>query len=303
VSRAAWIERALRATLHVTGTVAPPLGGRLAVRVFGTPVPRPPSSGARAFLARAERRDVRWRGGTVATYAVGGGPAGLLVHGWSSHGASLRAFAGALADAGFRAVAMDLPAHGGSTGNWSTIVLCAEAIGAVAAEIGPLHGAVCHSFGGSALLLAVARGHLPRPPRLVTLGVPVDVDRIVRSFCRRMGVPAGAARRMRARMDAIFGAPFTEFRAQDVAAEFGDGLLVVHDAGDRDVPVAESAVLAGEAGLRLVTEGLGHNRVLRDQGVVTRCVGFFGPSSYSTPKGYPAASQASIPPSRFTRSV
>lgn len=287
MSRAAWIERALRTSLRVTGTVAPPLGGRLAVRVFGTPVPRPPSSGARAFLERSERRDVRWSGGTVATYAVGDGPAVLLVHGWSSHGASLRAFAGALAAAGLRAVTMDLPAHAASTGNWSNIVHCAEAIGAVAAECGPLHGAVCHSFGGSALLLAVERGHLPRPPRLVTLGVPVDVDRIVRSFCRRMGVPGRAARHMRSRMDAIFGEPFTEFRAQDVAARFGDGLLVVHDAGDRDVPVAESAVLAGKAGRRLVTEGLGHNRVLRDPGVVGEIVAFFAGNPHRSDGGPP----------------
>lgn len=272
MNRAAWIEGLLRTSLRVTGSVAPPLGGRLAVRVFGTPVPRPLSSGAKAFLGRSERRDVRWSGGTVATYALGEGPTVLLVHGWSSHGASLRAFAGALADAGFRAVAMDLPAHAASTGNWSNIVLCAEAIGAVAAAYGPLRGAVCHSFGGSALLLAVERGHLPRPSRLVTLGVPVDVDRIVRSFCRRMGVPDRAARHMRSRMDAIFGEPFTEFRAQDVAARFGDGLLVVHDVGDRDVTVAESAVLAGTIGRRLVTEGLGHNRVLRDPGVVDAMV-------------------------------
>lgn len=276
MSRAVRIERLLRTALRVTGTVAPPLGGRLAVRIFGSPVPRPLSSGARAFLERADRRDVPWSGGTVATYAVGQGPVVLLVHGWSSHGASLRAFAGALADAGFRAVTMDLPAHAGSSGNWSNIVLCAEAIGAVAAACGPLHGAVCHSFGGSALLLAVERGHLERPPRLATLGVPVDVDRIVRSFCRRMGVPDGAARHMRARMDAIFGGPFTGFRAQDVAAGFGEGLLVVHDTEDTDVPVEESVVLAGEKGRRLVTEGLGHNRVLRDLGVVGEVVGFWG---------------------------
>lgn len=268
MSRAALIETLLRTSMRVSGTVAPSLGARLAVRVFGSPVPQPMSSGARAFLYGADRRDVPWSGGKVATYAVGEGPAVLLVHGWSAHAASLRAFATALAARGCRAVAVDLPAHGASSGSWSNIVACGEALGAVAAAVGPVHGAVGHSFGAPSLLLGMERGWLPPPPRLATIGAPVDMDKIVRDFCGRMGVPPRAEAHMRRRMDAVFGGPFTEFAVAAVAARLGDGLLVAHDTEDQDVPVAEAHELAGDLGRLLITTGLGHNRVLRDPGVV-----------------------------------
>lgn len=273
------IECGLRAVLRTTGLLMPPLGGRLAVRVFGSPVRRRWSAGARTFLQSAARRDVDWGGGRVVTHAVGGGPSILLAHGWSAHGASLRAFAHAIAERGFRAVVVDLPGHGASPGRYTNIVRCAEVLGAVAADDGDVVGAAGHSFGGTALLLALDQGRLPGLRRLATIGTPVDMDKVIRDFCRRLAVPARAERAMRRRIDTLFGAPFTDFDFSAVAPRAGVDHLVCHDRTDEAVPFSEALRLVGERGVLHETDGLGHNRVLRDAGVVGRVCGFVGEGS------------------------
>jgi len=264
----ATVERVLSTGLAAAGAVSPRLGGKLALRLFCTPIARPYSGGARTFMAEATRRDVSWGGGTVATYELGDGPAVLLVHGWSSHGASMRGFAHGLVERGLKAVSLDLPAHANSTGKTANMILAAEALTAVIAQAGPFPYAVCHSFGAPSMLLALSRGAGPAPERLVTVGAPHDIDKVFTDYAARFHVPPKAERNMRARIDDYFGGPFLDFDIAAQAWTFGDRLMVVHDRNDTDVPYAEGVRMAGEHGRLLATEGLGHNRVLRSPAVI-----------------------------------
>lgn len=106
----------------------------------------------------------------VATLTAGDGPAVLLVHGWTGFKESWGPLVPALAGAGLRAVAVDLPGCGGSPrrrrGRHDPEGLAAELARAVAA-----HGAVgvvAHSFGAQVAVLAALRAHVP-PPRLALL--------------------------------------------------------------------------------------------------------------------------------------
>ena len=262
------LERSLTAALAVVGAVSPRLAGRLALRLFCTPVPATPSRAARSFMAAAERVEVPWSRGVVAAYVLGEGPSVLLIHGWSAHGASMRGFARSLAARGIRAVCIDLPAHGRSTGRTTNMLESGDAIGEVLTRLGPFRGAVCHSFGAPSLLLGLSRKAGPAPDRLVTVGAPNDIDKVFSDYARRFRLSPAAESNMRARIDRLFGGPFLIF---DVAAQawgFGEDLLVVHDIEDPDVPYAEGVRMAGDRGRLLTTEGLGHNRVLRDPEVI-----------------------------------
>jgi pimeloyl-ACP methyl ester carboxylesterase len=65
---------------------------------------------------------------TIAAWEWGAGPTILLVHGWEGSHADLDGFVAPLIAAGLRAIAMDLPAHGASTGTLAPIPLLAKAI-------------------------------------------------------------------------------------------------------------------------------------------------------------------------------
>ena len=62
------------------------------------------------------------------------------------------------ADAGYRLVAFDAPAHGRSSGSHIDLMEYVDALMAISAKIGPLYGIVAHSFGATATLLALEKG-------------------------------------------------------------------------------------------------------------------------------------------------
>ncbi len=100
-------------------------------------------------------------------------PAVLLLHGWGATAASFDGLAAALAAAGFRAVALDLPGHGGSQippAGWQ-LQDFARVVAGFAAKAGltpDLAAVIGHSFGGRVAIKAVAGGLL-KPRRLVLL--------------------------------------------------------------------------------------------------------------------------------------
>lgn len=104
------------------------------------------------------RHTVDSRLGPVAHWTAGSGPAVLLVHGWEGTHADLDGFVEPLLARGARVAALDLPAHGESSGTTALLTDCAEAIVALGAAIGPLAGAIAHSAGCPSLALALKAG-------------------------------------------------------------------------------------------------------------------------------------------------
>jgi hypothetical protein len=282
VNKAELLETVFRIGLKTTGALLPPLGGKLALDLFCSPFSRPLSSGARKFLTTTERHDVHWGDGTVVTFEIGSGPAVLMAHGWAAHGASMRAFVPTLVDCGYRVVLVDLPAHGESSDRRTNLIRASRSIGAVLRERGPFLGAIAHSFGAPALLLTLEREDVPPLDRLVTVGSPSNMSWVVSSFCQRFEVPTRAEANMRSRVDAIFQTSFADHDPSATAAHFGDRLLVVHDRRDPDVDLAQGRVMAGAKGILLETDGLGHNRVLRDPEVIKIVAGFLAGESVPT---------------------
>jgi pimeloyl-ACP methyl ester carboxylesterase len=265
----------MRAGLAALGAVSPALAGDLAARMFFRTPPRRDGRGVeRAVFGRGTRRDVSFRDHTLATWSWGDGPAVLLVHGWGGRAGQLARFVDPLVAAGFRVVAFDAPGHGRSTGSSTSLTEVSAAIEAVAAAAGPLHAVVGHSMGGAAALLSMSRG-LPAA-RAVLVGPPSDAavwfERFSDTFALRPAVAVAARRAAEARA----GASLTSLDAERVAVAVSAPVLVIHDRDDREVALADGARLAAAlpAGELLVTEGLGHRRILATADVVAAAVHF-----------------------------
>ncbi len=259
--------------------VAPGTAARILDLLLMTPRRRRPPQRELDWLAAAERTTLPLAGGRLALWSWGQGRPVLLVHGWSGRGSQLGAFAAPLVAAGYRAVAVDLPGHGASTGRRSSLPAMAEAIEAVMEHLGIVDGVIAHSAGAAATALALAGG--TRHPRIVFVAPPSDLAWFTRRLMRALGLPARLYRRTRRRVEGRIGARWSELRMRVVAPEMTQPLLVIHDRGDREVPWEHgAAVAAAWPGAELVTtEGLGHQRILRDDGVIGRALGFlFGAS-------------------------
>ena len=109
--------------------------------------------------------------GTVAAWRVGSGPAVLLVHGWRDSARLWDPLMSELRTRERSFVALDLPGHGFSEGERCQAAEVPDAVGAVAAALGPVDAAVAHSFASRGTALAVAEG--TSVERLVLIAPPL----------------------------------------------------------------------------------------------------------------------------------
>jgi pimeloyl-ACP methyl ester carboxylesterase len=93
---------------------------------------------------------------------------------------------------------------------------------------------------------------------------PGFIDR----FAGAIGLPAVAQQRMVANLESRLGHRFSDFIIADLVRRLRTPAIVIHDRDDEDIPLAEGAAIAAAwPGARfIVTEGLGHQAIMRDAG-------------------------------------
>ncbi|HEX6373661.1 MAG TPA: alpha/beta fold hydrolase [Longimicrobium sp.] len=268
--------RALRTWFRVAAAVAPRAAERHAASLFLTP-PRPKPNGVVLEDAEAGRYALEVREGElrVAAWSWGRGPAVLLAHGWGGAAADMAPLAERLVAAGYRAVLFDFPAHGRSAGRRTNMVEWLRVVRAVAAAVGPVHAVAGHSFGAATVALALAehgmdvRGAVLLAP---VIGPALFVDR----FTGTIGLPAERAEGMMRHIAETLGREPRSLDARWAVTHLHVPALLVHDPADREVPWSHAESIADAwPGSRLVAaEGLGHNRLLRDERILATVTDF-----------------------------
>jgi len=276
--RLPWGLFAVRTFFGALGAIAPKLAGRLATRMFLKPRRHHTPRRETRWLKQSQRRDFDVEEHTIATYWWGSGPVVMLVHGWEGRGSQLGAFVAPLVEAGFQAVAVDLPAHGGSSGEETDGFTCGRVVAALCKEIGGIYGTVTHSFGGTAVILAMSDGL--EVERTVLISPGIKGDTFFTGFAKIVGLPDRATDELRRIILERFGhenwSVFTTERQGEVLGKQAGATLVVHDIGDREVAYTDSIELTHwTKGARLLsTRGVGHRRILRDKLVVQNIISF-----------------------------
>ncbi len=262
----------MRLANRVIGELAPTLTARIARRMLMTPHVAAPRPWEREAVARAER--ITFRFGLSGLRWGDHGPVVLAMHGWSGRATQFAAFVEPLVASGRQVIALDAPAHGNSPGRESNVFGFTEAILEAAAEIKGLESAIGHSMGGAAALYA---RHLGLPvERVVTIGAPASLQRVLSRFADWLSLPAEAKARFIDVVDRHVGVRADTLDVARIGAQLGVDALIVHDRDDREVPYTEAEALIGAwpAANLFATQGLGHSRILSDPNVVREAVGF-----------------------------
>ena len=269
-----------RVHLGVASVFAPTRAVEAASRLFATPPRFAHTPRERELLATGHRFDVIAPDARLAAWRFGDPerPAIVVSHGWGGRGAQFRAFVPALLEAGYQVIVFDHAGHGLSDGDESSLVHFMRDVGAVVARV-ETHGTkvvgmIGHSLGAAAIgaWLNTSR----RDMRAVLVAPPTSVKRYSGRFARRLGLPESVRAQMQQRFERRLGHRWDEFELPHSVANAKAKALVVHDAGDREIPVASGLALARAwAGARFLrTEGLGHRAILRDPQVVTDAIDF-----------------------------
>lgn len=256
-----WGTRAVIArSLHA---IAPQLAANMVARWF-----LEPEDLGVARTSTGEPFAVRVGGVELAGRSWGRGPVIALVHGWNGRADQLALVGAAIAERGHRAIAIDLPGHGDSPGSELTIPLIAQSVAAVGDLVGPIKAVVAHSLGAVGATLAFAEGL--DVERAAFIAPPDDPVRWIGAITRALGLPRETVVQVVEAVEHRVGVTLAEIEPMALAPSMTADLLVVHDRDDREVPFAAASAYTGawpDASL-LVTRGLGHTRILRDDRVI-----------------------------------
>ena len=284
--------RAIRAGIHALEAGSPALAARVGEQIMFSTTRRPPRPEEKALLAQGERLTVRGALGNLTVWRFGRGPVIVLVHGWNGRAGQLGGLVEPLVSSGYSVVMFDAPGHGESEGSHSSLPDFADAFDAVLDAVIPIfgraHAVIAHPMGGAAVTYAVSRyqrrhetllergiREIGQPvERFVFIAPPIDVRDFVRGFSHLVGLRPDTEEALNQRLNKRFDVPMADLYGPDLAKDMNAPLLVLHDADDREVPLRCGQLLAEawpHATLE-VTHGLGHNRILRDPGVLRRVV-------------------------------
>lgn len=279
-----WRVRGARLTFQVLGKAAPRLASWWAERLFLSARRFPRPAWEQEILAGAEVLAIESPWGALPAWSWGAGPTVLLVHGWEGRGSQLGRLVGPLVARGLRVVTFDAPGHGDGPRVPTSIVDLSRAIRHVARHLGPLHGLVAHSVGGAATTLALAEEALAE--RLVFLAPPHSALRYTQGFAQLFGMDEPVREGLVRRLQARYGLTLEDLDTLRIAPRMTAPLFIAHDEDDHEVPVAAGRALGAVwPGARLrVTRGLGHRRILREQGVIDEVVHFVAEGSEATPR-------------------
>lgn len=200
----------------------------------------------------------------------------LLVHGWAGRATQFRKFIPSFQKAGFRVIGFDGPAHGKSEGTRTSIMEFEQVFIRMVEQLGTPAGIVTHSFGGAAILYAAMNGLVV--PRLVNIASPSLEDEILKTYLRAINGSWVSAERFKQYVIRRTGKSFEQFTGLYAIQRLPRpiDLLVIQDEDDEEVLMvqAETLIKAYPRARLFTTRGLGHNRVLKDEAVITATVDF-----------------------------
>ena len=267
---------ARKASFRALDLLAPRLAGRQVRDLWFT---LPPAVAAAPLPPGGTPFRVTSRGITVRGHSWGEGPVVYLVHGWGGRGTQFVSFVEPLVAAGHTVVMYDAPSHGGSDpgphGRRTHGVEAAQALDEVSKKFGPARAVIAHSMGAIVTNLAINQGWLGAE-RLVLISPMANAVELFDGLQEAVGFGARTRRAFeRATLD-FTGLPVEDFdTARQASLHEPIETLAITDRQDPQASYSSVVRLVAQLGAPLVTtDGLGHNRILRDETVVREAVEF-----------------------------
>ena len=198
----------------------------------------------------------------------------LLVHGWSGRGTQLFKIADELLKAGYSTISFDAPAHGKSPGKTTIMVDFIATILEIEKQFGPFEAAIGHSLGGMCVLNSIKKGL--KVNHAVVIGSGDIVEDIMDDFVAKLELKPAVSTLLRLYFEKKYGEKMNSYSAFLAAKETAIPVLVIHDNHDPEVPVKAGIHIHKylKNGELLLTDGLGHRKILGNPKVIEKTVQF-----------------------------
>ena len=194
----------------------------------------------------------------------------LLVHGWSGRGTQLVKIADELLKMGYMTISFDAPAHGKSKGNSSIMIEFIASILEIEKQYGPFEFAIGHSLGGMSVLNAIKQNLQVK--KAVIIGSGDIIQDIIDDFICKLQLKPEYGIKLRDHFEAKFSGKMDDYSAYKAAEKTEVPVLIIHDKDDDDVSVKAAYNIQKylKQSEIMITEGLGHRKILGDETVIQK---------------------------------
>lgn len=194
----------------------------------------------------------------------------LLVHGWSGRGTQLVKIADELVSMGYQIISFDAPAHGKSQGKTTLMPEFIASILELEKQFGTFEFAIGHSLGGMSILNAIKQNL--KVKKAVIIGSGDIIQDIIDDFVNQLQLKPNIAPLLKEHFEKKYGENMESFSSHLAAKEVKIPVLIFHDKDDEDVYVKaayniDKHILNSEL---VITEGLGHRKILGNEKVINK---------------------------------
>lgn len=273
----------IRAKLNLIGVVSKKRAAREAMIIFSTPF-RKVKKAPPPIFEKSELIGFRLHGKKVTGYRWNH-PAPkkfLILHGFESSAYNFDRYVKPMIRLGYEVVAMDAPAHGKSEGKTINLLEYVETIAETEKRFGPFDAAMGHSFGGLAVSLYLEKSKRNDRFKLVLIAPLTETVTSIDTFFRFLQLNDEIRTEFNKLIHQKSGFWPSHFSLKRAAPNLPADILWIHDEDDDMTPLSDTVPIqkANYPHIKfMITKGLGHRRIYRDNKVSRSIINFFSGES------------------------
>jgi len=222
----------------------------------------------------------------------------ICIHGWGGKSLNFFKFIKKLQSQGFRVLAPDFPQHGLTGGTETGCHIFGHTVNALIRYLDSPVYLLAHSLGNVAFCVnyAISSEHeRSLIKRYVGIACPDQFQFIMRRFMDMIGLSNRAWEPFVKVNDELHGIKITDVEESKIIEKFHIPIFIIHDENDKELKYEVSKVIgdhlyykhykvgsedAEEKPSFYTSKGLGHRRILRDDGIVDHVSEFFSEKIY-----------------------
>jgi len=201
----------------------------------------------------------------------------LILHGFESSATNFDRYVKPLVKKGYEVLAFDAPAHGRSGSKQINAPLYKKMILEVNKQYGPVKSFMAHSFGGLAVCLALEEISHTNDYRLVLVAPATETTTAIDTFFNFLKLDPS----LRSEFEKVIvkkgGVSSSWYSIKRAMKHIRAKVLWVHDEDDDTTPLSDVLKVKAENYPNvefLITKGLGHRRIYRDNKVTKTIIDF-----------------------------
>ncbi|MCU0382249.1 MAG: lysophospholipase [Chitinophagaceae bacterium] len=202
----------------------------------------------------------------------------LILHGFESSAYNFDRYVKPMIKKGYEVVAMDAPAHGRSEGKTINLLEYVDMVRETWKRFGPFDAVLAHSFGGLAISLYLDEHPPEHSPQIALIAPATETTTAVNSFFKVLQMNDEIKQEFNRQIHQKTGRWPAEYSITRVAPTLKADILWAHDEEDNMTPLADTEKIRAQnlPHIRfLITKGLGHRRIYRDNHVSRAILDFF----------------------------